>query len=75
MERDACTQKEVRLAEVTGKLEGTAKKVAALWDSEHAAGWQERHQTDGAKWCAALGARCADAKHAAAENSAEAAQV
>ncbi|CAL8465161.1 g4696 [Coccomyxa elongata] len=75
VERDACTQKEVRLAEVTGKLEGTAKKVAALWDSAQAAGWQERHQTDGAKWCAALRARCAEAKVAAAENSAEAAQV
>ncbi|BDA50767.1 probable E3 ubiquitin-protein ligase SHPRH [Coccomyxa sp. Obi] len=75
VERDACAQKEVRLAEVTGKLEETGRKVAALWDSAHAAGWQERHQTDGARWCADLQARCADAKHAAAENSAEAAQV
>lgn len=75
MERDACTQKEVRLAEVTGKLEDTARKVAALWDSAHAAGWQERHHTDGVTWCAALRAGCADAKAAAAENSAEVAQV
>ena len=75
VERDACSQKEVRLAEVTGKLEDIARKVAALWDTAHAAGWQERHHTDGARWCATLRARCADAKRAAADNSMEATQV
>ncbi|EIE20408.1 hypothetical protein COCSUDRAFT_67348 [Coccomyxa subellipsoidea C-169] len=73
--REACMEREVRLAELTGKLEEAGRKVARLWARAHAAGWQERRPTDAPAWCAALLSAYDSAKAAAAAASAEAGQV
>lgn len=57
-------EKEVKLAQLTGKLEEAGRRVAALWDRAQAAGWQERPQTDGSLWCATLLSRCQAARAA-----------
>ncbi len=64
-------EREVRLAELTGKLEEAGRKVARLWARAHAAGWQERRPTDAPAWCAALLSAYDSAKAAAAAASAE----
>ena len=73
--RAACMEREVRLAELSGKLEEAGRKVAELWRRAHAAGWQERRRTDGSEWCAVLLSRYDAAKAADDEASAEAGQV